>query len=588
VNLSRPLVAGVLLLGLCRLTALGDALSPKIVCYSIGVSDTPDIPLAPPKASAELFATNFAHLFPGAEIHLFTSPAHPATSDVVEKILHVDIPALPRYSSVVFYFAGHGIHDDANTNYDDDLHLLLAGAATTNYQTHSLNFAELVDALSRTRMVTGIAVLDCCSSGAPVDADTRTGRLVRQAGDPLGTSPRFVYFLATGTGAQETYSGKFTTNFLNSWKAGSLGNSCLKPDGLRDLLVGQADKDPVDKGFRVPDVEPPGVNWCLSTLGKPMTLLWILPKNGFRGSVPATFVNLGFTEQLRFNSGLDYFFSAFVPKNKDLAIKVDYQFSHPMLTIPATNLTSDILVLQTDGTTIEQVGQDTRLTGVSTAQLTQIADKAISEAGMAPQTSEFLELVGRNLARNSDSALAKQYFSMAASSPASVEQAARLKLLVNFQPGKVSEDLVKISPKYQARFLSDVDLVYGTGSAKEGWDALLEDKRGTSQETFFKTRSYVSAKANGDKKRSNELFNELLSKFANEDPQKEKELSKIANLPDDQVKMVPEVFADTPKEFQNHIVVPVTLQPKTFEINSAEIPQNWTKDKANAIHQLIQ
>src|SRR5688500_13876046 len=95
--------------------------SPKVLCIVLGVSNNQGWELPAAKQAAVKFKDVVVSLFPGAGTEVRLLLDEDATLEAISKVLYREIPKLPRYSAVIFYFAGHGLYDATNTNYDEDV-----------------------------------------------------------------------------------------------------------------------------------------------------------------------------------------------------------------------------------------------------------------------------------------------------------------------------------------------------------------------------------------------------------------------------------------------------------------------------------
>jgi outer membrane protein OmpA-like peptidoglycan-associated protein len=413
----------------CFATGAADTTKPKVYCFAMGVSDNPDKPLLQAKGAADAFVDSISRLFStNSEIHSYTSTNNPADRDAVEHILYDVIPSIPKYSSIIFYFAGHGLRSQTNT-YDEDLHLLLAGAKTTEYRRKSLRFSQLADALGRTKMVTGLVVLDCCFSGSGNDQNLYSGKILRINEK---TCPRFVYYFASGKD-QNALSGKFTHSFLKNWESLST-NKCVSPNLLFQKLVATANADSEDRGFRSPEQFPPDVAWCYSNFGRPSSILVIVPFDSYRP--PALTID---GVDVTFSNKDEPYYLGLVPKDQNLTIVSQDGFHSVSTQLTTNELADDIVVLELSRDSMMLLGPESTL-GLNASQIEALSNRILAGSGDSRKSAAYLELAGRSLTRLNERAQARNYLERARDVSSPERSAALLALLNNPAPIRATSD----------------------------------------------------------------------------------------------------------------------------------------------------
>jgi hypothetical protein len=518
--------------------AAGDL--PTVYCYALGVSDNSNAPLADAKSAATNFAAYVKQLFPtSSKVVVLTAPEDPPTPARIKGILDVEIRNIPRYSSVIFYFAGHGIQH-STPEYDDDLHLVLSGSDTTGYETNSLDFGDLAVALDRKKMITGMVLLDCCHSGTPLDVRTRSGKLLQECGKD--GSPRYVWLFATSA-KQETYSGDFTDEFLKEWRTNV--QTCLKPDLIIDDINRIAPA--TDAGYRKREVFPPKVDWCVGTLGQPASIVTIIPKGDFRDSFHVDFSD-GVTDDPDFTTADRPFYLRFASKRSGLNVIVSFGTNHPAISLTTNDLKPDVVLLQTDGRTLSLVQPDDRSLSLTTSELNKFSTAVFSLAGYDGYTADFVEIVGRTLARQGAVTDARHLYEIAAQeNPSSTEWTALLDTnetsIIRYMAGLASTE-------EKQRYLSDVELVNGIGSASEGWYSLAAGG-GTRQDAeFARLRTYIGSKVVGNYYEAERMKRSLIKTIGSKgQSEKLDEIYVIDTVGSPVIQQSATKFAETTKEW---------------------------------------
>lgn len=317
---------------------------PGIYCFVIGAADTPPGRLLDANRLARDFEKAITQTFPGAKVQLLTSDsATKPTRESVALILNETIRTIPRYSTVVFYFAGHGFVQENPSGYDADLHLLLDRPEGASDLTHSLAVADLIDRLSRTKMVNGVIVLDCCHAATLAAQGSITQRLVDSMAHGPGVGNRFV-FLAAAAKEQKAFAGKFTRRLVAALNSRPQNSVCFKLENIMAQVAAEFRDDPDDKGTQMPVMTPWKPDWCMTSFGKPSTFLIFSPKDGFKGSCTVD-IGTDTTMDVHFSLAPGYAMSL-VPKSAPLAIRVNHEGRRTELVLDPADLAQDVVLIE--------------------------------------------------------------------------------------------------------------------------------------------------------------------------------------------------------------------------------------------------
>lgn len=490
---------------------------PGIYCFIVGVSNVRPWPLKGADELADRFELKIRRIFPEAKVEKLTSLGlEKPTWEALDRIMHDIIPQLPRYSSIIFYFAGHGERDTRNPEYDGDLHLLLEGASLTEHHRKSLRVAELYDAVARTRMINGLFFFDCCYSGTIIDPKTRTGRLFGSGDADLENTRRFLFFTATSNGQQATL-GTFTERLLSSWEAESKINMCLSPEQLAAAVIKIYDQKP-ERGLQAPSLMPDlRTDWCLSYFGKPMTMLLITPKKRFDG---APLLTVGESQRSFKFSVAPHVAVWMVPKTDRLTVKVGSGLSEGTLELNRQDFKRDIIVLETDGKSIARVTKaDPNRAGLSASSMTQMAYFARAEIGIVENSAEFFSntarlIVGMSDASENDQSSALSFYAQAAA--VTPGEMGRLMTIVAEGEGTELLSVAQRSGSIesQIQMFEDFSRFHGPAASLPVWNDVFKASNDPDFRGYAAARALADALAVGNREQEFILTSALSSYLA--------------------------------------------------------------------------
>lgn len=263
-------------------TVQADAQAPRVIAYTIGVTSyADDSKLLGCDDNARLIADRIRQSFPGADVtELISGADDPPTADRVRRLLHLDVPEIPKHSVLILYFAGHGIRvGDPQRVGRTELGIVLEGGSPRSEDPDLANlvlYSEIVSALSRTRMANFMVYLDCCFSGPPelptADFTQLEFKLLGIRGFILGAAQR----------DQKTLGNLFSEALDRYW-TGDM-TICRRPpdvvEAIREIvqaLVRERFAD-ASRNWVNPTLLLGGASQtCTTVFGKPSTLLFIYP-----------------------------------------------------------------------------------------------------------------------------------------------------------------------------------------------------------------------------------------------------------------------------------------------------------------------